>query len=468
MSECAFALSSDTNASVRFLQLWQWTVPLPGLAVTDLTRIDGGALGFARTDQLPLQSEVFEVSRRGTGRSSRSDIGMATQNFVELPDAGLWLAGLLEWQPFPISQQRLTWGAVDAGSTGRFRPDLALLRFDVNTFTPVEAQVWDLPESSSTKSAVGPGPLLVGSEGRLLAASSFGTSPDGGSAPFFGVASLDAQLQPVVLDEFPSLEPVDVALTSAGVTALGLSAANLGSSAQCMVTEPQLPMLARIGGTVCSTVAFGARLDAGSYSGTSLLMRGGGDPTWASVSQQDLPLAGPGSSIPTGFGHVHRHDENLNPRWLSTLSPVLDGGEPAGLVPMGVVEWRGRILAFFVGTSVPGNVIGYETESGLRVGCPSGARSWLLMTAHEPLTGEVTWGHCTLADPDGGVSLVRADLRRRPVLGFNQQPRPIVIDDGVLIPGWVSPGAAQPAVWFGDELITFTTPSSFVTCLTPP
>jgi hypothetical protein len=54
------------------------------------------------------------------------------------------------------------------------------------------------------------------------------------------------------------------------------------------------------------------------------------------------------------------------------------------------------------------------------------------------------------------------------VLGFNQQPRPIVIDDGVLIPGWVSPGAAQPAIWFGDELITFTTPSSFVTCLTPP
>jgi hypothetical protein len=211
---------------------------------------------------------------------------------------------------------------------------------------------------------------------------------------------------------------------------------------------------------MCDVSVLAPLLDGGDYRGTTTLLRGGVDPTWASVSQR-TPLR-------TNDGHVHQHDANLNPRWLSTIKPILERDGESNLAPYGVVNWNTTVLAAFIGFADPGIVSGYQTETGLRIPCPPGASAWLLLTQHDRTSGEITWGACILGNASGGAELVLGTLRRSPALGYNQQAAPTLIDDGVLIAGSVSPGALPQTAAFGPMSLTFTSTSSYLLVVTPP
>lgn len=473
VNECTFVMTGQIDGGVVFSDFFRAAFGAGGANITDLVvrdsvlalaTIEGN--GFGLPTQPTTQAAVAKLEPdAGFTQTSVSTAGFDSSNFLVLPDGGLWLAGVVRFHRAPINGRVVIWGGVDAGASGVVsqRADLALIHFDETSFKPTAATVIDQPDTVTGVSAIGPGPVIATNEGLVTSYSIDGDSTS--------VATLSITMQLQTAVQVASVTPFDIARIGAGVVGLALNDP-LATGRCSPAGRDVVPTLSQyLSASQCGGLGAAPSLDAGVYVSVSVLDRTAVTPRFASISQRDLPLAGPSSRIATNFAHVHAHDELLAPRWMDTLAPIVIGHGPSGLVPYTVLDWEGQVLSVFFGSAPEGGVAGYRADNGLAVRCDPLSTNWVLMTLHDDVSGQMTWAHCFLGGPTAeGVLPVRASTRQSPVLGFNQQPPVIGAFGGVLLTSWAEvPLSRLPATLsFGSHVLQLDQSSSYVGLVTPP
>ncbi|MDP1827907.1 MAG: hypothetical protein Q8L48_31830 [Archangium sp.] len=479
---CEFVLDASMQGTISFQRFFQWARGGWSGEVTDVVvRSDGGVLmlgkyqnsGFGLPFSSALQSVVIALDEdAGVSRLSSSTYGFDSSNFLELPDGGLWLSGGIVSHRPPGPGLRVMWGPVDAGSTGSSlqTSDRALIEFDERRFEPIRATVWDFATVSQVTS-VGRGPVLQGTEG-LLTAFSVNGALDGGQEQLTTIAALDSDLTLRSDEAVASSVPVDLARYPFGIVSLSLHDPSAPAVGSCTVASPEaVPVLTYVNASGSCGASFPASdAGVGSYS-VGTLSRDSAEPYFTSVSLHSLPLRGPGTQIATGFAHVHAHDASLRQRWITTLEPLIDVSpqQPiTGIAPTEVMMWQGRVLALFTGQGT--GVTGYRAANGLTVRCDPAADSRLLMTLHDPSTGELEWGFCFLQGPISGDLRVWFRDVRQNSLGRNRQASTVKAYGGVLLSSWADRSSANFPVSFflGSHEVVLDNDSSYLGLVTPP
>ena len=480
LTECQFILSTDTQGTVRFAQFYRW---LSGgwqrAIVSDLAVRDSGVLmlgsfvdrgvGVARYGK---QSFVAELTPDGgLGQVSASQLGFDEAHFLEMPDGGLWLSGAFE--SHRLRGYVTMWAGVDAGlldDGGVFArpPDLVMMQFNESAFAPVSATVLDFSPFLSNV-YVGPDPVIPIEDG-LFTSFSHERFTDGGTRVWGhkSIGAFDGELRLLSSEALSSISHPSVLEYPFGVVALSLfdpaAAVNNTCSQPLSDTVPLLSSV--VGGGLCLPSVSG-KGPADYYMTIGRLGRGFETPIFQAMTSQNLPVGAGGQMINVSFGTIHSHDASLAQRWVMKIEPVFPPGPvrgPTALWPLAVLPWKGRVLSMFWGGGA--GVGGYRGPSGLTIECDSRADGHLLMTLHDVVTGDMTWGHCINDNPQPQVSLLfgagSVDISgTAPTLAYG----------GVVIPALVVnstfPLVAAAVPW-GPTSLTVTETSSVVGLVTPP
>jgi len=480
---CAFVVNASVQGTISFHRFFQWARGGWSGEVTDLVlRGDGGVLmlgkyqgaGFGQPFSAFRQSVVVALDGdAGFDKVSGSAFGFESANFLELPDGGLWLSGGIIGHRSPGPGLQVVWGRVDAGSTGSpaQTSDHALLEFDEVRFEPIRATVMDLPAGSRVVS-VGRGPLLHG-EG-LLTSFSVNGALDGGPWPLTSIGRFAPDLTLVGSEDVASSVPVDVARYPSGAVSLSLHQPLAPNLSSCSVssTVARVPVLTFVNASGSCGASAPIPASGLDFDSVGTLSRDSSEPYFTSSSFRPLPLRGPGTQITTGFAHLHSHNAALQQRWVSTLRPLIDVSPQqlgTAIAPTEVMLWNGRVLALFTGQGT--GVKGYQADNGLIVRCDPAADSRLLMTLHDPSTGELQWGHCLLQGPVSGDLQVWFRSSRQGLLGRNRQPSTVKAFGGVLLSSWASrtTGTFPVSFFLGSHEVRLDTDdSSYLGLVTPP
>jgi hypothetical protein len=482
VEHCRFGADAGAVVSLRFTRFITSVTSAFVGDLTDVVARDGGllALGhYSGTGDFGLPFSSYEQSYviriegdGGVSRLSSSSVGGRTQNFVEMPDGGLWASVTLESNRPSLPNQILQWGVVDAGLPGpapNFADaDRALVRFDDAAFQPLSASLWDFGIDSAT-TTTGRGPWTRLPEGGFLSTLSATRPPDGGVRGYSALAVLDDQGSIARLEEVNSAFPIDLAPIGDIVMGVALHDPLQTVGTSCgMQAAGRAPLVYRVD-TTGRCGAWSATPDAGGlWLATGPLARQSEQVFFTSHSYRNLPLRGPGTSITTGFGHLHAFSSTPEHLWTETLEPLITPSSsqlPTGVRPLDTFEWNGRILAFFAATGR--GVSGFKSSSGLQIQCEPSADEHMVVTLHDKATGRVEWGHCFLQMPDPST-ISPFVLSNGGNSGYNESPRFVRAFGGVALTLKPASSVVPASLPIGDLLVRFERNSNYVLVVTPP